>query len=202
MCIAGRFREPPQRIRETLETIKGTAAVTIDAWVAASQGNWNVVQELDPLLAEALPSDLWYLDTIKLRSDWRIKEPEESQPESAREAVAMIDEAIAIYQDPEFYSMRLAAAYVAGDLPEIIETARRLIHIFSTEMGFVEDGDIDPTMPMLQAKARHVAAVRQLLSEVEGDDRIESYKVEELRASVEDIIERMQAIAEGLTGNR
>ena len=93
----------------------------------------------------------------------------------------------------------IAAAYVADDMPEIIETARRLIYLFSNEMQLVEDGEIDPTMPMLQRKAQQVAAVRQILSEVEGDDRVESYKVEELRGSVERIIERLRAVAEGLS---
>jgi len=194
-----RGEEPPQRIRETLESIEGTAAATVQAWLAASKGNWAEVQALDDTLATVLPTDLWYLDTVKLRTDWRIKVPEDMQPGPARQAVALIDEAIAIYQDPDFYSMRLAAAYVAGDMPEIIETARRLIHMFSNEMQLVEDGEIDPTMPMLQSKAQQVAAVRQLLSDVEDDDRVQSYKIEELRGSVERIIDRLRAVAEGLS---
>jgi hypothetical protein len=65
-------------------------------------------------------------------------------------------------------------------------------------MQLVEDGEIDPTMPMLQSKAQQVAAVRQLLSDVEDDDRVQSYKIEELRRSVERIIDRLRAVAEGL----
>ncbi|NOR37385.1 MAG: hypothetical protein GQ577_11605 [Woeseiaceae bacterium] len=95
--------------------------------------------------------------------------------------------------------MRLAAAYVADDMPEIIETARRLIFMFSNEMQLVEDGEFDPTMPMLRRKAQQVAAVRQLLSDLERDDRVESYKIEELRKSVERIIDRLRAVAEGLS---
>ncbi len=194
-----RGEEPPQRIRETLQSIEGTAAVAVQAWRAASQDNWAEVQALDDTLATVLPTDLWYLDTVKLRADWRIKSSQDMQPDAARQAVALIDEAIAIYQDPEFYSMRLVAAYVAGDTPEIIETARRLIYLFSKEMQLVEDGEIDPTMPMLQRKAQQVAAVRQLLSDVEHDERVSSYKVEELRGSVDRIIERLRAAAKGLS---
>ncbi len=194
-----RGEEPPQRIRETLESIGGTAAATVQAWLAASRDDWVEVQALDDTLATVLPTDLWYLDTVKLRTDWRIKASEDMQPGAARQAVALIDEAIAIYQDPDFFSMRLAAAYVAGDMPEIIETARRLIYMFSNEMQMVEDGELDPTMPMLQRKAQQVAAVRQLLSDVEDDDRVESYKVEELRRSVERIIDRLRSVAESLS---
>jgi hypothetical protein len=145
-----------------------------------------------------LPTDLWYLDTVKLRSDWRIKASEDMQPGTALEAVALIDEAIAIYQDPDFYSMRLAAAYVADSMPEIIETARRLIHIFDNEMQLAEDGQVDPTFAVLQSKAQQVAAVTQILAEIEGDDRVESYKVDELKGSIERIKDRLRAIAAGI----
>ena len=190
--------EPPQRIREALETIGGTAAVAVQAWLAASHGNWDEVQSLDEMLATVLPTDLWYLDSVKLRSDWRIKAPVEQQPDSARAAIRLIDEAIAIYQDPDFYSMRLAAAYVAESMPELIETARRLIHIFDNEMQLAEDGEVDPTFAELQSKAQHVAAVTQILTDIEDDDRVEPYKVAELKGSIERTKDRMRAIAADL----
>jgi hypothetical protein len=37
------------------------------------------------------------------------------------------------------------------------------------------------------------------LSDVEHDDHVASYKVEELRGSIERIIERLRAVAEGLS---
>jgi hypothetical protein len=189
---------PPQRIRETLETIDGTAAVTVQAWLAAMQGDWDAVRSLDDALAMVAPTNLWYLDSVKLRTDWRVKAPAEEQPEAAQAAIELIDEAIAIYQDPDFYSIRLAAAYVADTMPEIIETARRLTFIFDNEMGLAEDGEVNPSFPTLQAKARHVAAVEQILAGIEDDDRVEHYKIAELKASIEQSKARLRALAEGL----
>jgi hypothetical protein len=190
-----RGEAPPQRIRETLETIDGSAAVAIQAWLAGSVGSWDEVQMLDEQLAAVLPTDLWYLDSVMLRADWRVNAPADQQPDAAREAIRLIDEAIAIYQDPDFYSMRLAAAYVAESMPELIETARRLIHIFNNEINLAEDGEVNPTFAELQVKATHVGAVAQILTEIEGDERIEPYKVAELKGSIERIKDRLRALA-------
>lgn len=189
-----RGEDPPQRIREELAAIRGTAAVTIRAWLAAAAGDWEEVAALDEALATTLPTDLWYLDTVKLRVDRRIKTTTPgSQPALAREATKLIDEAIALYQDPDFYAMRLAAAFVADDVAEIIETARRLIYIFEYEASLAESGQIQPDVPALRAKLRQIAAVQHVLTNFADDDRIPSYKVEQLKAATESVSDRLRA---------
>ena len=70
-------------------------------------------------LATARPTDLWYLEATRLRADWRIKVTSPGlQPRFAWEATRLIDNAIALYQDPDLYSMRVAAAFVADDASE------------------------------------------------------------------------------------
>jgi len=192
-----RGENPPQRIREELAAIRGTAAVTVRAWLAAAAGNWEEVDALDEALATTLPTDLWYLDTVKLRVDRRIKTTTPgSQPALAREATKLIDEAIALYQDPDFYAMRLAAAFVADDAAEIIETARRLIYIFEYEATLAESGQVKLDVRSLRAKLQQVAAVQQVLSNFAEDDRIPSYKVEQLKAATESISDRLLATAQ------
>jgi hypothetical protein len=192
-----RGEEPPLRIRETLLSIQGSAATTIRALLAASQRNYQEVANLDEDLATVLTTDLWYKDAVKLRVDWRIKATNEDlQPRLAREATALIDEAIALYQDQEFYSMRLASSFVADDAPEIIETARRLIYIFGLEIKLAEDGQINPAPAALRAKLMQVNAVRTVLAEFEDDDRIPAYKRDQLTASIERVSGRLQALSE------
>jgi spermidine synthase len=193
-----RGEDPPQRIRETLESIGGTGAITVQAWIAAAQQNWDVLYALDEQLATVQPTDFWYLDSVMLRADWRLKAPEEQQPAAASEAIRLIDEAIAIFQDPDFYSMRLAAAYVAERMPELIETARRVIHIFNNELQLVEDGQISPSFPELQAKALHIGAVMKVLADIEGDERVEARKLAELNESIEQVKNRLSEIAANL----
>lgn len=187
---------PPQRIRETLENIDGTAATVVQARIAAGKGNQQAVESLDHGLAEVSPTDLWYLDAVKLRVDWRIKAPASQQPNAARAAIRLIDEAIAIYQDPDLFSMRLAAAFVADSMPEIIETSRRLIYIFGNEMKMAEEGQTVPTFNALQTKAQQIAGVTQILSDIAADDRVDAYKVAELQNSIEQIKIRLLAMAE------
>jgi hypothetical protein len=192
-----RGEEPPQKIRETLSSVRGSAALTLKGLLAASQNNYQEVANLDEAMATVLTTDLWYKDSIKLRVDWRIKATnEELQPRLAREATALIDEAIALYQDKEFYSMRLASSYVADDAPEIIETARRLIYIFDLEIKLAEDGQINPGPAALRTRLLQVNAVRTVLANFEDDDRIAAYKREQLATSIEQVSGRLQALVE------
>jgi hypothetical protein len=192
-----RGEEPPQRIRETLLSVRGSAALTIRGLLAASQSNYQEVANLDEALAKVLTTDLWYKDAVKLRVDWRIKASnEELQPRLAREATALIDEAIALYQDKEFYSMRLASSYVADNAPEVIETARRLIYIFELEVELAEDGQIVPGAAALRTRLMQVNAVRTVLANFKDDDRIAAYKRDQLTASIEQVSGRLQALSE------
>ena len=111
----------PQRIKEELQAVRGTSAAVIRGWLAASRGDLQELAGLDPALASVSPTDLWYLDSVKLRADWRINmAAPEYQPQSAREATRLIDNAIALYQDPDFYSMRLASSFVADDVMNVV----------------------------------------------------------------------------------
>ncbi len=86
-------REPdglPVRIRNEFALMKGTSAVVTRAWLAASSGNYDELASLDPLLADVLPTDMWYLDTVELRADWRIRiTTPGQQPKTAREATRL-----------------------------------------------------------------------------------------------------------------
>ncbi|MGI9204774.1 MAG: spermidine synthase, partial [Woeseiaceae bacterium] len=190
-----RNEDLPQRIDEELNTIRGSGAITIRAWLAATQQNWQEVAQLDEALATIRTTDLWYRDSVKLRADWRIKVTTEGlQPKLAIEAIRLIDNAIALFQDPDFYVMRLAAAYVADDPVNIIETARRVIYIFDTEVDRTAAGEIEPDMLSLRGKMLQVKAVEQILDSLANDDRIAPYKVRELDAAISRIAARLQEL--------
>jgi len=191
----GRNEDLPQRIVDELNAIGGSGAITIRAWLAATQQNWQEVAQLDEELAEIRSTDLWYRDSVKLRADWRIKvKTEGRQPKLAIEAIRLIDNAIALFQDPDFYVMRLAAAYVADDPVNIIETARRVIYLFETEVDRTAAGDVEPNMLSLRAKMLQVRAVEQILDSLANDDRIAPYKVRELEAAINRIGTRLQEL--------
>ena len=185
----------PQRIRSEFSLLSGTSAVVTRAWVAAAAGEYQELARLDPMLSEVLTTDMWYLDAVKLRADWRIKVSSPgAQPKMAREATRLIDNAIAIYQDPDFYSMRLASSFVADDVLDIVETARRLIYIFDNEVGRAERGEISPDRASIIRKLQQVEAVRTVLSSLRDDDHIPAYKLTRLDEVTTRIVERLRAL--------
>ncbi len=188
---------PPQKIQETVMAIRGSAAITIRAWLAASRSNYQEVANLDEALASVLPTDLWYKDAVKLRVDWRVKVTTEGmQPRLAREATALIDEAIALYQDQDFYAMRLASSFGSDDAQEMIETARRMIYEFDREIGLAEKGQIDPGRQAIVAKLKQITAVQTVLNELQGDDRVAPYKIEQLGSAIDRVSERLKILAD------
>jgi len=185
----------PQLIQRELSAVDGTAAATIQAWIAAANGKVAEIQHLDAELAAVKPTDIWYIDAVKLRADWRIKiKGEDRQPQAAREATRLLDNAIAIYQNPDFYSMRLASSYVAGDVLNATETARRLIYMFEREVAAAESGEVEPTPRSIIAKMRQVEAVRLVLQDLKGDQRIPEYKLASLESAINRVAERLRAL--------
>jgi len=185
----------PQLIQRELLAVDGTAAATIQAWIAAANGNVEEIQHLDAELAAVQSTDMWYLDAVKLRADWRIKvKDEDLQPQSAREATRLLDNAIAIYHDPDFYSMRLASSYVAGDVLNATETARRLIYMYDREVAAAESGEITPTPRSIIAKLRQVEAVRLVLNNLQGDQRVPAYKLGSLESAIDRVADRLRAL--------
>lgn len=191
-------REPdglPQRIKSEFAATSGTSAAVVAAWAAAANNNYDEVQRLDADLARVAPTDLWYLDTVKLRSDLRIKGvPADQQPGMAREATRIVDNAIATFQDPDLYSLRLASTFVADDGLDVIETARRLIYVFEQEVGRAERGDISPSRAAVIIKIRQVEAVRQVLSNSRNDDRVPAYKLQNLESRIDNVSQRLREL--------
>ena len=189
--------DTPDYVKEIADTAFGSQAAVLEAWKAAANQDWQRLVELDSDLAQAKPTDQWYLETIKLRADWRIKvTTPEYQPRLAREAVRLIDNAIAIFQDSDFYSMRVAAAFVANDSIDVIETARRLFFIFDNEVDRAIDGRFTATRPAIDLKLRQIEAVRLVVDQARQGQNIPLYKTENLDQELADIILRLEQLRE------
>ena len=184
--------EIPGYVADIARNVTGQEAAVLSGWQAAMEGNLQQLANLDRELSLARTTDLWYLEAVKMRADWRIKvTTPEYQPRFAREAKRLIDNAIAIYQDPEFYSMRVAAAFVANDALDVIETARRLIYIFGTEVDSAEAGRLDVGVQAIDLKLSQVNAVRDVLEQVRRSHEIPGYKIEQLERDLAAITRRL-----------
>jgi len=189
--------DAPKYAMDIAASATGSVAAVLEGWKAAGEQDWQALVELDDVLATARPTDLWYLEATKLRADWRIKVNSPGfQPRFAREAMRLIDHAIAIYQDHDLYSMRIAAAFVADAAMDVIETARRLIYIFNYEVDRVEEGIFDPPSEVFDVKLRQIDTVRTIVDRIRQSHDIPTYKTEQLDRALRDIVIRLEAIRE------
>ncbi len=187
----------PEYVKEIAQSVSGSEAAVLAGWKAAALQDWERLIELDPELARVRPTDQWYLESVKLRADWRIKVTTPGyQPRLAREATRLIDNAISIFRDPDFYSMRIAAAFVAGDAIDVIETARRLFYVFDNEVDHAIEGTIDVTTKAIDFKLRQIETVRTIVDQVRQERNIPAYKTEELDRKLENVIRRLQQLRE------
>jgi hypothetical protein len=200
--LAGIARgDAPEYALDIAGGASGSIAAVLEGWKAAGDQDWQALVQLDDELAAARPIDLWYLEATKLRADWRIKVTTPGfQPRFAREAMRLIDNAIALYQDPDFYSMRVAAAFVADDAMDVIETARRLIYIFGNTIDRVEEGVFDAPPQAYDVTLRQIETVRAVVDEIRRSHDIPSYKTEQLDSSLRELVGRLEAVRDENTG--
>ncbi len=193
--------EAPEYAMEIAGRASGSQAAVLEGMKAAREQDWQALVGLDNTLAEVTPTDLWYLEAVKLRADWRIKVTTPGfQPRFAREAKRLIDNAIAIYQDPDFYSMRVAAAFVADDAMDVIETARRVVYIYNEEVDRVERGDFEAPPQAYDITIRQIDTVRAVVDEIRRTHDIPRYKTEQLDRALRDLVDRLESARDRIAG--
>ena len=92
--------------------------------------------------------------------------------------------------------MRVAAAFVADDALDVVETARRLFYVFDTEVDGAIDGRLTVTRPAVDLKLRQVEAVRAVVDQVRREHDLPRYKTESLDREFGDIIRRLEQLRE------
>lgn len=186
----------PGYVSQIASKASPSVAALLAARRAAADQDWRKVVALDGELAKTRTTDLWYLDTVKLRADWRMKVTTPGyQPRFALEAERLIDSAIAIEDDPDLYSMRVGAAYVADRAPDVIETARRLIYIFDHELDNAEQGRVDINRAAIDGKLAQVEAARRVVEDVESrHPDIPAYKSELLEGRLDRVVDRLKRL--------
>tara|TARA_B100001250_G_scaffold414626_1_gene454852 strand:+ start:2610 stop:5789 length:3180 start_codon:yes stop_codon:yes gene_type:complete len=184
--------DTPEYIKETASQIRGSAMAVIKGWEAVLEENYNLLVDSDELIATTKITDQWYLESVKLRADWRIKvNNPEYQPELAREARRIIDNAIAIIDDTDLYGLRISASYVAEDIPEILETSRRLIYIIKGEINLVKDGLYDITTEIIDRKILQIEALKTVLNEMVINQDVDTYDIDSITNNLDNILEEL-----------
>ena len=71
-----------------------------------------------------------------------------------------------------------------------------MIYIFDIEIELAEKGEIDPGPAALRMKQLQIGAVQTVLDNFRDDERIPAYKLDLLAASIEQVTERLEALAQ------
>jgi spermidine synthase len=185
----------PEHLVSVVNDLTVPVAAVVAGWKAAREKQWSRLVELDSQLARVRSTDLLYLEAVKLRADWRMKVTSPGyQPRLALQAMQLIDNAIALFHDPDFYNLRLAAAVIADRPNEVMETARRLIHIFDGEVNRAEQGRSQYNRKTILRKLRQVDVVRRIVDQLQGSPDIPGYKVKDLNQQLNLIETRLKTI--------
>lgn len=134
-------RDLPEDVTKEFELLSGSAKSTLDAWLAIEAGDFRQAANLDPELAKALPSDIWYDLSVKLRVTWRQKvTTPELLTRFADEAVRLIDSAIVFDRSTDFYALRLQSTLVLQDQDKAMQTAAQLNSVNIDLINRVKNG--------------------------------------------------------------
>jgi spermidine synthase len=151
----------PAEITALAGELRGVPATLVRAWGYASDQDWRRVAVLDPELARAEVTDLWYPDATQLRAQWRSRAVGETA--FSLDAIRLIDRVLAIRPSLDLLVIRAAAADVVGDPDAFIESVRYASQIAGHELDEIEAGTYLLARAALDTKFRNLKAMRDQL---------------------------------------
>jgi len=160
----------PEQMQAYVGDLTDVAYAVIESMESSQRRDYTKARSKDDLLARAQPSDQWYLNAAKMRADWRIMAVQRGESSGfSTEALAIIDEVIALNHDIDFYGMRMAAAFLAKDYDAVVETARRMVWLIRQDLKFRTAGtgrglsgnEISKTLLRLKSMREGLSVVRK-----------------------------------------
>lgn len=165
----------PDYVTEELSKMSGTGLAAIQGWMAVNNMDMHALARLDSILAQVRPSDLWYQTSVKLRAEWRIRvTTPQYQPRLANEATALIDSAIAFFQDPNFLVMRIKSTQISEDYVASMVTARRLLLFLNSQFPSLEAQKTLIPETKLLAMESQLQEVTSLLNAITGNRTLDA----------------------------
>ena len=180
----------PSRIAPYAENLSPASRAAVVNLTAAISGQETESRALDAVLANVEPDALWYLDAAMLRVNWRIRAMQIADSATlADEAMEIIDDIIAVYQDLDFYGMRMAASFLAKDYTASLETARRMNWSIRSNIEFqLEAADETLTRRELQAEVLRLRSMREGLEAIRETGTIEAARLDELDVEIDELL--------------
>ena len=187
----------PERIRPYVDNLTDVASAVVESMAFAERRDLSHARNNDDLLAQAAPYDQWYLNAAKLRADWRITATRMGESSDyAAEALAIIDEVIALRQDINFYGMRVAAAFLIDDYDAVVETARRMVWLVRQGLDLATgESAREMSATELAKMLVRLDSMRTGLSVVRESGRVADYKFVTFDESILELRRRIETYA-------
>lgn len=188
--------DSPAAIRKYIDNLSPDAHAVLTTWDSQFSGDYRLARNVDALLATARPEDPWYLRAAKLRAQWRIIAMNDGETGPyGEQALAIIDEAIALHQDIDFYGMRMGAAYFAGDHNAAVETARRMIWMISTNLQLrTQSGREAPSRPEIAALVQRTQSISGGLSAIRDEGNVPAYKLDSVERQARRVMQELEQL--------
>ena len=146
------------------------------------QGKFGELAQLDAALAEARWTELWFVDALQLRAEWRSRV---SNPGLSRslgdQAISLIDRIALVQPSLPAFAIRARAA-INADRPDVLVESVANVAQWAAALG---------TNASAETRARSRGTLAELLKLLEGrerDSRVDVQRLEEVRSRINDAI--------------
>jgi hypothetical protein len=146
------------------------------------QGKFQDLAAMDDLLAEARWTDLWYLDALLLRAEWRSRVSNPGvRSRLSDQAIALVDRAVVVQPSLPMFAVRARAA-LSADRPDVL--LESVASVAQWTVATAAGGNA-----ALRARSRaSLEELARLLDKQEPDPRVNAVRLAEVRAGIQDAI--------------
>jgi len=177
--------QAPAEVAALAEDLPASAAAVIEAGKHATADEWQRVPPLDPVLRTSAWTDAWYLESVQTRAEWRTRvTAPQMRARLGREAIAILDEAMATQPMPALLALRAQAARSA-DEPEILLESLQGFATGTVALFDQQQSKPGPKPARDPAQlGRMFDALLELLDTVKDDERVRAARRDAVRASI------------------
>ena len=146
------------------------------------QGKYGELAKLDAALAEARWTDLWFVEALQLRAEWRSRVSNQGLSRSlGDQAIALVDRIVIIQPSLSAYAIRARAA-INADRPDVLVESVANVAQWAAALGTNASGE---------ARERSRATLGELLKLLDGrdkDERVDAVRLQEVRTRIDQAI--------------
>jgi spermidine synthase len=156
-------RRASPEAEDRLARLTGPAAAVVRGWQLAAAEDWRNLAELDPALARATATEIWFPEATQLRADWRMQVSGDRS--YTTDALRLIDRSLAVRLDPDLLMLRAEAARALDDLAAFVESGRYAVEALDGYLDAAETGAYAMTASDASLLYRRIEAWRLLFAE-------------------------------------